>query len=301
MGFLKKTFVAILLLGSMGLTTYEIASYLESPCDEPLKYSIGRLDSQFGISKNELKLRLERSESVWESAINRELFVYDDSAPFKINLVYDERQMETVARDRTESGLDAAEKILRKLDTDFVTMKKTYESDVVNHKKMVDTFEAKQATYSNTVNYWNSHGGAPVSKFAELEQQRISLNQEAQILNNEVIALNAKAKDLNRLLSERNNAAEAYNLVAKAYNQKYGKAAEFDQAVYVGDAINIYQFETKDDLDLAIAHELGHALGMGHVENQESIMYYISKEGDDHNFKPTPQDITELNRACKIK
>ena len=51
---------------------------------------------------------------------------------------------------------------------------------------------------------------------------------------------------------------------------------------------------------LALTHELGHALGMDHVENPKSIMYYITGANTETSPAPTAEDLVELNRACKM-
>jgi predicted Zn-dependent protease len=106
--------------------------------------------------------------------------------------------------------------------------------------------------------------------------------------------------ELFRLLERRNQAASEYNKVAKNYNQKYGHGLEFNQAEYNGKGINVYQFSTEQDLEVALAHEFGHALGMDHVENPTSIMYYITGGNQQVDLTPSAEDLTELKRVCKI-
>ena len=66
-------------------------------------------------------------------------------------------------------------------------------------------------------------------------------------------------------------------------------------------AILVYQFGNKKDLSLALSHELGHALGLNHVENAKSIMYYVTGNNNDILATPSIEDLAELKRVCKIK
>ena len=138
-------------------------------------------------------------------------------------------------------------------------------------------------------------------KFEALEKERLYLNTEATRLNKESSSINILTSELNKLLKERNIKATEYNKVAESYNQKYNQSLEFNQAEYTGKEINIYQFNNKKDLILALTHEFGHALGMDHVENAKSIMYYITGTDTETSLVLSAEDLAELNRVCKIK
>ena len=131
--------------------------------------------------------------------------------------------------------------------------------------------------------------------------ERLYLNTEATRLNTESVSINALTNELNKLLKERNIKAAEYNKVAESYNQKYNHNLEFNQAEYTGKEINIYQFSTKKDLILAMTHEFGHTLGMEHVENAKSIMYYLTGADTEISLVLSSEDLAELNRVCKIK
>jgi len=278
-----------------------------SPCDKPLAYSIGQFDTQFGVSEETFKAKIKEAETVWETALGRDIFSYDPSAKFKINLVFDERQKVTVAKQKTEFGLSAVEETFKNLDSSFNIFKAKYEVRAAAYEGAKAAFNSRQSEYESKVNYWNGHGGAPAKEYTELQKESQSLQAEANSLNQEAAALNMMSRELNALLQQRNTAAEKYNKVAENYNQKYGHGLEFDQAEYVSEGgfwpigkINVYQFGDTRDLTLALAHEFGHALSMDHVENPASIMYYLTESDTLGPLSPSAEDLAELKRVCRI-
>lgn len=295
---IKNIFIYALLLAAFSLTGYSFYKYSLKPCDKPIEYSVGSFDQRFPISQDQFKKDIEKAASIWEGALGRETFSYNPSSSFKINLVYDQRQIETIQKQKIESGLDAEETLLKQLDSRFEAAKASYERELSIHETKVASFEADKKDYDSKVEYWNSKGGAPKSQYEALKQEALDLKREADDLNTETENLNATAKSLNLLLEERNAEAVKYNKIAENYNKQYGGGLEFDQAVYTGRAINVYQFINDSDLTLALAHELGHALGMDHVDNPSSIMYYLDGQNSQNSLKPSPEDLAELHKVC---
>ncbi|MEK7669466.1 MAG: matrixin family metalloprotease [Patescibacteria group bacterium] len=304
---MKKLLQYILLFGLIATSGYFIYQETLSPCDKTLEYSIGRFDTEFGISESEFKSYISDSEKVWEKALGRQVFVYKPEAEFKINLIYDERQLSTTQKQKTEFGLSAVEYTFRKLDAEFSVFKNKYESEVASYERELSIYKERKATYDATVSFWNKKGGAPANEYQALETERNYLNSETQNLNNQTASINAMARELNTLLLERNIKAAEYNKVAQNYNKKYSDGLEFNQAEYKSSSsfggrgeINVYQFGNKKDLILALSHELGHALGMGHTENPKSIMYYLTGINTETTPTLSAEDLAELKRACEI-
>ena len=48
---------------------------------------------------------------------------------------------------------------------------------------------------------------------------------------------------------------------------------------------------------LVVLHELGHAISIAHVENQESVMYYLLG-GQTGELVPTPEDLAAFEQVC---
>lgn len=282
-------------------------------CDKVVEYSIGRFDKNFGISEGDFIKSIQQAESVWENILNKNIFVYKEGAKFKINLIYDERQIAITQKQKTEFGLTSFEGTFKDLDTKFENLKGVYDTKIDNYESDLSLFKERQNLYEKRVSFWNNKDGAPKNEYDYLKNESIYLNNEATRLREEVIEINKISKNLEDLLRERNKKAGEYNKMVEAYNEKYNDNIEFDQAEYVdtggfvlpiiGDTaqkqINIYQFTNKKDLILALTHEFGHALGMDHVDNYKSIMYFMTYTDVENVPSPTKEDLIELNRVCK--
>lgn len=292
---------SLVLLVIIGVSGYFVYQKTINPCSRPLKYSVGRFDAQFGISKSEFISDLSKAEIVWEKALSKNIFIYDPEADFEVNLIYDERQLSTVEKRRTEFGLSAIENELRALDSRLASLKSQYNSLTLSYEAAVSSFNKEKEDYENQVAYWNNKGGAPRETFLALEEERKSLNSAAASLNSQALSLNKMADDLNILVRMRNSKADDYNRVVEQYNKKYKNNMEFDQAEYNGRQINVYQYGSENDLIFALAHEFGHALGLGHIDSPDSVMYYLTR-GDEEGLPAlSSADITELRRVCRIK
>jgi hypothetical protein len=269
----------IILLSLIGASGYFIYEKNLSPCQKTLQYGIGRFDTQFGISKTEFKNYLAESEAVWEKQIGRNVFEYNPAAAFKINLIYDERQLAIVQKQKEEFGLTEVENVFKQLDAEFASFKNQYDVKVADYERGLALY--KKRKLSN----------------AQIEE----LNAQAENLNN-------MTAQLKSLLAERNTKADEYNKIAENYNAKYNKGMEFNQAEYKSGGsltqageIDVYEFKNKKDLILALSHEFGHALGLNHVENTESVMYYLTNSNANDPPVLSAEDLAELNKVCKTQ
>ena len=291
-----KSIISILLVASVGVFGF-VAYRAANPCASPLEYSIGEFDPQFGVSKTEFENKIESGASIWEKAFSKNFFEYNSEAKFKINLIYDQRQKEVDAKRRTEFGLSKAESDFKAVDSNFKTFKSNYEARASVYESAKANFLQESKQYENDVERANKKGGTTPKEYEDLKQRQTELNTKANSLNSEASALNIELTQLNKELDQRNKAAQEYNKIAESYNQKYGSGLEFDQAEYTGKQINVYEFGNGADLTIALSHELGHALGMNHVENENSIMFYRTGQ---QNLSPTKEDLAELKRICKL-
>lgn len=274
---MRSQFLVALFLTAVGASSYwyQVTAHV---CPAPLAYRIGKFDDAFGISNEEAKKYLTEAEAVWEGEMQRELFVYDENAKFTVDFVYDERQeaadSESNKRHQLDIDKEKGEQLFKtvdKLQSEHQALTQAYGTKTADYERRLEEYNA-------LVNKYNDQGGAPANIFAELEEKKTALNNEAKKLERTASELNEMVTKINQVSEEGNKLVEKYNREVEAYNKQFGFAQESTQGDYQGENINVYKFSNPRELKAVLAHEFGHALGIEHVEGEASLMYYLLAE-----------------------
>ncbi|MCH7597437.1 matrixin family metalloprotease [Patescibacteria group bacterium] len=297
---LSKIFTFIAVIGLLFFFMFIGLTLTQTVCDNVLRYTIGNFDDRFEISKADFKATLLETERIWESAFAFNLFEYDSEAEFKINLVFDERQQFSLEEKIFRGKLESSETGRDSFTEEYKTLTEKYSSTAREYEIDFALYEKHLRQYNVTVSRWNERGGSPPQVYERLERDKSILEKEVGKLEQKRFNLNSLAEKINNVARENNRLIDAYNTDILTYNNKFGMQREFDQGDYRGNEINIYQFDTLNDLRLTIAHELGHALRLSHVDNSSSVMYYLMGEQNLLDLKLTEEDIEALTLECGL-
>jgi len=277
----KKILKILIPLAILGILWYQFGDLIRAwflPCREPIAYTLGIFDTKFGISKSYFLDAVQEAEMIWEKPFEKELFVYkaDSKADtLKINLVYDYRQQATskladigiIVKDNRAS--------YDSLKIKFTELKKDYEIELKNFNQDVQAF--------------NKGDRNNQAEFNRLQEEQKNLKTKVEEINAMVVVLN-------RLVATLNLSVETYNTVGAT------RGESFEEGVYVQEGlsreIDIYEFSSREKLVRVLAHELGHALGLDHVNDSQAIMYELNQG---NNKTLTEADLEALKTRCGLK
>lgn len=277
---------------------FQALGFLPAPCEAPLQYTFGTIDSRFEISQEEVQRAVTEAEKVWEGATGRNLFEYNAEQGLAVTFVYDERQA------RTQAGQDLQKK-LENLNVDAseqeVTAKvKQYETTKQEYERQKAQYEQAVTRYNAKIEKINSSGGATSAQQKDLQDEYDDIQKQYKNLEEKRQQVNSLAESTNDKIEATRSLVEAYNKEVTTFQDLYGGEGEvFDQGVYTGQDITIYQYDDFNRLVLVLAHEMGHALGIDHVEDPEALMYYLMRDQDIKNIALSGTDKEALEQACQ--
>lgn len=295
---IASTHVAVAFVAALGVVGLSWSGVFSGPCERPLDYKIGTIDSRFNIATSTVRDLLTESESVWEAQADRELFTYSSEADFTVNFIFDERQQTTNAVNEYESTLSDLELSHSEVAAEHQKRKERYEDALADYQNDRAEYEADLSAHNERVRKWNDRGGAPEDVYEDLREERQQLDERLQSLQRQQAEVEELRLAVNELVTQGNSLARAYNQTASTFSDRFGESREFNQATYTGDAINVYQFEQPDDLKLALMHEFGHALGIEHVSGSSSVMYYLMENQPLDDPQLSQFDIEAFNDVC---
>jgi len=268
--------ISLILVMALGGVSW--FKYADSACLVPIGYRVGEVDARFGIEKDELKVVLGEAAKMWSEALQKDLLVYDESASFTVNLIYDERQRLARSEEEWRLSLDEKEKTGKQIMSEVEVKKADYLEKKAIVENQYKNYEKDLSTFNEKVDEFNAIGGAPPEIFAELQVEKERLEKNLVDLTREENNLVNLVAEINDLGKKGNEIIDSYNLGVEEYNQRFGNLENFTQGDFRRERINIYKFDDNEELKRVVVHEFGHALGVGHVDDSGAIMYYLTTD-----------------------
>ncbi|MBZ9613106.1 matrixin family metalloprotease [Rheinheimera maricola] len=261
-------------------------------CQTPVTWRIGQLDPAFDLTLEQAEQAAHRAAEQWNKALGRELFRYDSLDGFAINFAFDQRQQQLLQQarlkrnlarydaniDQRQANLQQQAKQLKQRQEQFSRQNEQYTADASAFEQ-----RAQQATAANLA--------ALQQQQNQLQQRQQQLQQQADALNEQQQRLLREQRYLNETVADRN---------ALLPNQAAEIAASEVGTMQINGrtrSMTIFAYTSATALELTLLHEFGHALGLGHTDKAESVMYFaLSAE----QSGLTDTDVQALKQQCGL-
>jgi predicted Zn-dependent protease len=273
---------------------------MPKPCQETITYRIGKVDDQFGLSRQEFAVAVNMAAAMWGKPVSRNVFREDTQGAIEINLIYDYRQEASDKLKKLNYKIDNTKTSYENLKARLGDLKSEHEQRNALLTRDLNIYNSRISTLNSNVEYWNRRGEVTDNVYKKLTQEKDELEYLRETLK-------VKQEDLRRLADTINSMVVVINEIATNINldlfnyQNTGNALghEFCEGLYEikngKQTINIYQYDNDYRLVRVLAHEFGHALGLNHSANSNAVMYRLIKSDV---IELSPDDIATLHKRC---
>lgn len=273
-----------------------------NPCSEPVTYQIASIDDNFDISETQLRRLISGVGSMWSNAVGRTLVEYDPDGDVKVHLVYDERQ-QLVEEERDFNNAIQMEQLrFDRLHREYTRHSDQYDEAMERYNNFLGEYQRNVQEHNDEVSKWNEQGGAPEDvqeRVVNRERELSGMQSELRSLQNDV---NRAGRQLEDVTDRLNEISIRKNGLIDEYNERFAGEYRFSQGDYMNTGseqrINIYHYKSINHLRLVLAHEFGHALGLGHVDSPGSVMYPVVESHGTTEIALSDQDIAAIQARC---
>lgn len=279
------------------------------PCAVPLRWSMADVDPHFGLTSGDAEAALLAAFAVWEGDSGTPIFAMDESG-HPISFVFDERQASSQRRSSERNELvDAA----RRLDAMSAQLEERLAAQLRENAALLEAAEShrrRMQRLNDDIRDWNQRRAVPDSVRSRLMAERTTLAEEGRELERREAALQGLREALAAESLQINREVDAYNqaqLPGGGVPESPSEAGRYSEQVRTRDGviedvsrrIEVYRFGSSRDLVMVLAHELGHALGLGHSNEHGAVMSEVSTSTQSAT-PPTlsSRDVEMLDTTC---
>jgi hypothetical protein len=299
------------------LCTFSFSSYEE--------VRIGSIDRYYKnkISKEELIVMLEEIEQQFESQLGFNVFDYANSGK-PIDIIYvPPLQLETrITRKlqllkQKKVKLDNAKKDFSQEQNIITRKQRTLNNKTKKINKEITSLNNYISNANKTKNY-SKNEYSKIKKYVQDKQKyinakRTELKREKILFQKEFNKYNRKVFSYNNLIREHNRLSKEIIRLSRSVRKVKGRTFGYQEVslkTYYKDGrkikkksvqnsmnkIEIYGFDSKNQLKAVLAHEIGHLVGIPHINAKNSLMHPILQENQINALYLIPSDIRNFKK-----
>ena len=273
------------------------------PCRSPLTYRFGHIDRRFNVSKEELKNVMKDVEDLWSTALGRNLLNYNRNGEVVINLVYGKDQKRTEDEQTLSGRIEVLKKQVEMSKKKYQHQMKLYRKKKNELRTTISHYTEIAKNFNKKISRWKAEGGIPQKEEQNIEKTKQQIAYLQLQIKKKQKHTETLRKQVNSISKHLNTIIDLQNQMISKYNNKFSDPQKFDQGRYIRDGnkekINIYQFSNRAELKTVLAHEAGHAMGLGHVDNPKAIMNAMMDKQDIFHLSLTKEDIKAIKERCQ--
>jgi hypothetical protein len=309
-GIIKTLFLLLIGMGAgFYFMTYERVegafSGTLTPCQQPLTYQIGTIDSRFDVSDRDVREAMADAAALWSDATEETVAIESEDGNIIVNFIYDERQELVDGELRFRERINSEQVRMNQFQRDYDRQRDQFDERSERYVELAASTTRELDSLNDWVRERNEAGGFTESDVDQFERRKAAVEEQQQRVLNERNELDRMAAQINRDTDRLNKMIDDNNRLIDEYNKEYSGENRFTKATYQntrdGGVITVNMFLNKQELTLILAHELGHALGMDHVSNPRSVMF--SQMGGQELFpvvQLTREDREAIRNVCNL-
>jgi len=285
---------------------------------------IGKIDAYYEnkITKDDLRRIIDEIEEIFESQLDMDIFDYSQNGK-TIDILYIPASKMEQRINKKVKKLHIKRKRIEKLRRDFSNKEKEIDAfkKEIDAKNIVLNQKVKQ--YNNYIKEQNRNKVKTKKEF-DLIQKEAKSRQS--ILNIAIKKYKKDQQSFRRLVLSYNNKGFSYNnsirefmrlkkeveTLSRSFRKIKGvtiEAQEITLKTYIKNGqrikersvnnimnkIEIYGFESREELKAILAHEIGHLVGIPHINVKGALMNPLLQESQKDELHLIPEDITNFN------
>lgn len=282
-------------------------SFAHADCGIPIHFALGEVDPRFGFDRDTLMAALVEAASLWQAYADAVLFLESDHRfAMTVGLHFDERQQAANTRRSLRGGieldrrqLEADEAMLQHWSARIEAARRAHERDAEELARRVQRHEAEvQAWNADPARRTEARQRALETESAALRAALAELERIGADMSADIEAYNRRAGDARARADTFRSRVGRYNSASSAEPVESGR---YSYSREQGRRIDVFRAESHDELVWVLAHELGHALGIGHVEEPGAIMHALLHDGGElQPGRVRPLGLAAADRAALL-